>query len=102
MQQPRPKTTTRRVMFTCNARNAHSVAIAGDFNLWDPKATPLSHVNSETWQIRLRLTPGVHEYKYVIDGQWCCEPGVDDRCCELNGETVDNPFGTKNRVLRVN
>ncbi len=102
MLRPQSKTTTRTVTFTCNASNAHSVAIAGDFNQWDPNATPLSHVTGETWQVKLRLKPGIHEFKYVVDGQWCCEPGIDDHCCESNGETVDNPFGTKNRVVRVN
>jgi 1,4-alpha-glucan branching enzyme len=101
MRQAQPKKATRTVTFKCDAPNAHFVAIAGDFNQWDSSATPLSHVSSETWQIKLRLTSGVHEFKYVVDGQWCCEPGVDDHYCESSGETVDNPFGTKNRVVRV-
>lgn len=102
MPQPHPKLATRKVTFTCNAPNAHAVAIAGDFNQWDPSATPMSHVNPEKWQIKLRLTPGIHEFKYVVDGQWCCEPGIDDHCCEPGGETVGNPFGTKNRIVTVN
>ena len=102
MPHPQAKTTTRKVTFTCNAPNAHSVTIAGDFNEWDASATPLSHLNNTTWQVRLRLTPGIHEFKYVVDAQWCCEPGIDDHCCESTDETVDNPFGTKNRVVKVN
>lgn len=101
MPQPQPKTATRKVTFTCDAPNAKAITIAGGFNQWDPSATPLSHVKNNTWQVRLRLTLGVHEFKYVVDGQWCCEPGVDDHCCESNGETVDNSFGTKNRVVKV-
>ena len=101
MPRPQPKTATRTVSFTCNAPNAKSVTIAGDFNEWDPSATPLSYVKNNTWQVRLRLTPGVHEFKYVVDGQWCCEPGLDDHCCEPAGETVDNSFGTKNRVVKI-
>ena len=101
MPHPQAKTATRKVTFTCNAPNARSVAIAGDFNQWDPNATPLSPVNN-IWQIQVRLTTGIHEFKYVVDGQWCCQPGVDDHCSDSNGETVDNSFGTKNRVIRVN
>lgn len=101
MPQEQPKHTLRKVTFTCEAPSAHTVAIVGDFNEWDPNATPMSHVNNATWQIKVRLTPGIHEYKYVVDGQWCCEPGVDDHCAGSCGETVDNPFGTKNRVLNV-
>jgi 1,4-alpha-glucan branching enzyme len=89
------------VTFTCNAPNAHSVTIAGDFNQWDPSATLLSHVKDNTWQVRLRLIPGFHEFKYLVDGQWCCEPGVDDHCGEPTREVVNNSFGTKNRVVKV-
>jgi 1,4-alpha-glucan branching enzyme len=102
MPQPQPKIATRKVTFTCNAPNAHAVAIAGDFNQWDPGATPMSNVKNGTWKVRLQLTPGNHEFKYVVDGQWCCEPGVDDHCCESTGETVGNSFGTKNRIVTVN
>lgn len=91
----------RKTTFTCNAPTAEAVALAGDFNQWDTKATPMSKVQNGTWQIKLVLAPGRHEFKYVIDGRWCCEPGKDDHCCELETSTVENPFGTRNRIVNV-
>lgn len=102
MSKPQSKLATRKLTLTCNAPEAKSVAVAGDFNQWAPAATIMSNLKNGNWEIRLSLAPGRHEFKYVVDGQWCCEPGIDDHCCELDGQTVENPFGTRNRVLNVN
>tara|TARA_R110001592_G_scaffold341806_1_gene631160 strand:- start:1079 stop:1279 length:201 start_codon:yes stop_codon:yes gene_type:complete len=48
----------------------------------------------------LPLPPGHHEFNFIVDGQWCCEPGCEGehrgclKCCA-------NAFGTMNRVLEV-
>ena len=34
------------------------------------------------WTVLLKLTPGRYEHKFVVDGEWCCEPG----CTALNVE----------------
>ena len=46
-----------------------------------------------TWKIKLKLSPGKYEYKFVVDGTW-----VQDRSCS---ETVLNTFGTYNCILGV-
>jgi 1,4-alpha-glucan branching enzyme len=102
MSETQRKSGTRKVTLTCNAPSAKSVAVAGDFNHWDPTASPMSNAKNGNWQIKLLLAPGQHEFKYVVDGQWCCEPGIDDHCCEIVSQTVENPFGTKNRILNIN
>lgn len=102
------KTTTKSkdtqaqpVEITCHAPKAKAVCVAGTFNDWKPAATPLhNHLLNGKWAVTLPLAPGHHEYKFVVDGQWCCEPGTRDefrdepQCCA-------NPFGTMNRVLEV-
>lgn len=53
--------------------NAKLVAVAGSFNNWFPFATFLIREGDE-WVCRLDLTPGDHQYKFVVDGQWILDP----------------------------
>ena len=48
---------------------------------------------------KLDLPPGRYEYKFVVDGQWCCEPNcqTSDECPKC----VPNDFGTLNRFVDV-
>jgi 1,4-alpha-glucan branching enzyme len=82
------------------APDAREVHVAGSFNGWDPSSTPLARNGSDQWTAQLQLSPGRHEYKFVVDGQWCCEPGCD-RAYSGCPTCTPNPFGTMNRVLTV-
>ncbi len=87
-------------VLTCHAPEAAAVCVAGAFNDWVPTATPLTRGADGTWAVRLDLPPGRHEYKFVVDGRWCCAPG----CEEPSGgcpKCVPNPFGSMNRVVEV-
>lgn len=94
-------TSTKSVEFSCHAPNAKSVFVAGTFNDWKPDAAPLhSNIQNGKWSVSVPIPSGHHEYKFVVDGKWCCEPGCDHeyrgcpKCCP-------NAFGTMNRVLEV-
>ena len=89
----------RPVAFCCHAPTAQAVFVAGEFNGWDPKATAMVRGDDGAWTLELDLPPGRYEFKFVVDGQWCCEPGTDDSNPEC--ECVPNLFGTMNRVLKV-
>lgn len=68
-------TTSKQVEFSCNAPKATSVFVAGSFNDWRPDVTALHLDKSDgQWSGTLALPPGRYEYKFVIDGQWCCDP----------------------------
>jgi 1,4-alpha-glucan branching enzyme len=89
------------IQLSCHAPQAKAVFVAGTFNDWKPDATALrNHPPNGEWTATLSLPPGRHEYKFVVDGQWCCEPGCEHeyhgcpKCCA-------NVFGTMNRVLEV-
>ena len=45
------------------------------------------------WVKELALSPGTYEYCFVVDGVWRPDPHVS--------ETVTNPFGGFNTLLRV-
>ena len=95
------KARAKTVELSCHAPEAKSVFVAGTFNDWKPDATPLhNHLPNGRWAVTLPLPRGHHEYKFVIDGQWCCESGSEGESSDSPG-FVPNGFGTMNRVLEV-
>lgn len=60
----------RPVQFVFVAKDARQVTIAGDFNDWNPTATPLHRAGvNGVWSIVLPLAPGRHLYSFVVDGR---------------------------------
>ncbi len=72
---------------------AYTVCVAGCFNNWHSEAKTLHSMGSGRWQKNTVLAPGTYEYCLVVDGCWIPDPAVN--------ETVENPFGGRNSVLRV-
>jgi hypothetical protein len=92
----RPRASEGRVyvQFRLRAPDAGSVAVAGDFTDWDP-AYYLSDVDGDgVWTGRVPLTPGLHEYMFVVDGsEWVTDPGAE--------RYVDDGFGHRNAVVTI-
>lgn len=88
------------VDFTCHAPEAKAVFVAGTFNDWKPDDIPLQCQSEGEWAVKVPLAAGRHEFKFIVDGQWCCEPGCEG---EYHGcpKCVPNECGTMNRVLEV-
>ena len=88
------------VDFSCHAPEAKAVFVAGTFNDWRADAMPLKRGSDGQWRATLQPPTGHHEYKFVVDGEWSCEPGCEHeysgcpKCCP-------NSFGTMNRLLEV-
>ena len=81
------------VEFVLNDPRAQSVAVAGSFNGWDVKRTPMRLSSAGAWKATVWLPAGRYEYRFVVDGQWISDPGA--------GESVQNAFGSTNSVLVV-
>lgn len=75
------------------ASEAKSVCIAGTFNGWHPGVSPMIPLGNGRWVKKLTLLPGNYEYCLVVDGGWRPDPQA--------GETIANPFGGLNSVLKV-
>jgi 1,4-alpha-glucan branching enzyme len=85
---------TRVISFHFNAPEARSVSIVGDFNSWSLNAKQLRRRKDGVWWAVLRLSPGVYQYKFVVDGaRWEEDPG--------NPKQVTNEHGTHNSVCEV-
>ncbi|MGO8679207.1 MAG: glycogen-binding domain-containing protein [Limisphaerales bacterium] len=93
---PSPTSDTpaeRRVEFILNMPQARSAAVAGTFNNWNAKQTPMRKESGNVWKTTVSLAPGRHQYRFVVDGQWISDPNAK--------ESVRNDFGSTNSVLVV-
>ena len=52
------------------------ITLVGEFNDWDPQATPLVRVGPDgPWVATVWLPPGRHVYGFVLDGaKWVADP----------------------------
>jgi 1,4-alpha-glucan branching enzyme len=91
---------TRSTRFSCSAPRANAVFLAGSFNAWKPNVTPMTKDAKGNWSMALMLPPGRYEYKFLVDGRWCCDPASNGGPYQ-GPDCVGNPFGTQNRVIEV-
>jgi predicted carbohydrate-binding protein with CBM48 len=78
-EQVRPRDAVRDgVKFVLVAPQAARVSLVGDFNRWDPAATPMERTpTGGTWSVVVPLSAGRHEYAFVVDGkQWLPDPSA--------------------------
>lgn len=90
----------KSVTFEFHAPEAESAFLAGTFNDWSTENAPMAKNDKGHWQAKLQLSPGKYEFKFFVDGEWCCAPGCDSRNYECP-TCVVNEFGTMNRVIEV-
>jgi 1,4-alpha-glucan branching enzyme len=76
------------------------VYLAGTFNGWDATALPMSPAEGGEWYADIELAPGSYEFKFVVDGEWGCEPGCEGPHTAC-AKCIPNAFGTMNRTLVV-
>jgi chromosome partitioning protein len=82
------------VVFVTLYPRAETVAIAGDFNNWQPATTPMQRVGEAgVWQAKMKLPHGIYRYRLVVDGQWQQDP--------YNERSELNPYGEYNSILEV-
>ena len=81
------------VRFEFTHPTATTVCVAGTFNDWHAEAKPMHRLGDGRWLKETVLLPGTYEYCLVVDGEWMPDPQAR--------ETVPNPFGGRNSVLKV-
>jgi len=66
------------VRFAVQAPGAARVALVGDFNDWDPAATPMRRDESaDRWSVSLPVSRGRHVYGFVVDrDRWLADPAA--------------------------
>jgi len=62
-----------KVTFTLPAKAASAgsrVCVVGDFNDWDPEATPMTRLKSGSWKATVDLpVDRTYAFRYLIDGR---------------------------------
>lgn len=87
------KEKKKRVAFTIVAPDADQVVLSGTFNRWSEKADPMKKDETGKWKKIKILSKGTHEYKFIIDGRWTCDPNCQD--------IVSNDQGGENNVIVI-
>jgi len=73
------------------AETVEKVQLAGSFTQWKP-VDMVKNSENEKWALKLDLSPGEYEFKFVVDGTW-----VHDELLP----TVTNDQGSKNNVIKI-
>ncbi len=90
-----PRVANGRLVFTFHDDVATSVSVAGDFNGWDQRATPLQRNKTGLWSTEI-LVPraGQFQYKFIVDGRrWIEDPA--------NGMKAPDNYGGLNSLLVI-
>lgn len=76
-------------LFELPCEGYSSVDIAGSFNNW--AKLPMERIGSK-WYARLMLSPGIYQYKYIVNGEkWIHdqnEPSTNDNYGGLNNSVT--------------
>jgi len=83
------ESTPDGIRFTYTNPNAQTVTLAGDFNGWNATANPMTR-DGDAYTTTIKLSPGDHEYKFVVDGQYFADP---------DNPTTSGSFG--NSLVRI-
>lgn len=82
------------VELSFKAKDASSVAVAGDFTNWKPDVALQDPDGDGVWTALVPVSPGVHQYMFVVDGdRWVTDPDAS--------RYVDDGFGHRNAVLAI-
>lgn len=68
------KNMRKPVNFFCHAPQARSVAVAGDFNEWDPQSNAMRQGPDGSWHLQVPLAHGHHRYVFLVDGVPTLDP----------------------------
>lgn len=95
---PKPAETCGKVVFSIAAGTGqHTVLLSGSFNGWGKDAATADVMTDSAgkgaWTVTKTLTPGVYQYKFVVDGKWQADAN--------NPNQVPDGYGGKNSVVEV-
>ena len=83
----------RAVEFILRATADSAITLVGDFNDWDPRATPLHPSADGVWTVTVPLRPGRYRYTFIVDGSWHRDPTAP--------RALEDDFGTPTSVITV-
>jgi hypothetical protein len=83
----------RTVEFVLRTAADSAVTLVGDFNDWNPRATPLHPGSDGVWTVTVPLRPGRYRYTFIVDGSWRQDPAAP--------RALEDDFGTPTSVITI-
>jgi 1,4-alpha-glucan branching enzyme len=83
-----PAKPLRAINFICNAPQARSVSLVGDFNGWDAAAHTMKQMPDKAWLLTVELKHGHHRYAFLVDGHLTLDPRAQGITRNDKGERV--------------
>mmetsp|Transcript_17273 Transcript_17273/g.40657 ORF Transcript_17273/g.40657 Transcript_17273/m.40657 type:complete len:144 (-) Transcript_17273:160-591(-) len=88
-QDPKLISCCRPVSFTWRSK-ASEVFVVGSFTNWGVKVRLAANPQGE-FSCVIQLPPGLHTYKFIVDGEWKCS----------DGPRIKDPSGNENNCVTV-
>jgi hypothetical protein len=89
-----PMTIPQNVQFLFASPSSRSVSLVGQFNDWDPTATPMVYDEVHgAWTVTIPLLPGRHQYQFLVDGV--------EHVTDPTAPQVSSDFSSANSVRTV-
>ena len=86
----KPECKVKFTLSAAEADNAETAALLGDFNSWDPAATPMKKQKDGGFSATLTLPTGFSsKFRYLLNGdRWVNDPAADsyEYCSFAGGE----------------
>jgi hypothetical protein len=74
---PAGPSRVRPIEFALRTPADSAVVLVGDFNDWNPAATPLHRDSDGVWSVTVPLRPGRYRYTFIVDGtRWRRDPAA--------------------------
>ena len=74
--------------FFCLAPKARQVSLIGDFNDWNPRATPMTRQPDGRWLASVEMSHGYHQYLFLVDGERVLDPNAAGKARNEHNEPV--------------
>jgi hypothetical protein len=86
--------SVRPIEFALRTPADSAVVLVGDFNDWNPAATPLHRASDGLWSVTVPLRPGRYRYTFIVDGtRWRRDPAAPP--------ALEDDFGTPTSVITI-
>ena len=82
------KRNLHHVDFFCRAPEAERVSLIGDFNNWEPNATPMIRQPDGRWMASIELSHGYHQYVFLVDGKRVLDPNAAGKTKDPHNQPV--------------
>jgi cytoskeletal protein CcmA (bactofilin family) len=69
---------TSTIIFSLDRPDLDDVRVTGDWMGWDAEGERMKQDENGKWSIAVPLEPGLHAYRFYIDGEWVPDPDEPD------------------------